>query len=644
MPLSMIAHRSNAFRRRLLLIGLLSLPACGGRVLNADPPAESDSTADARVSGLIAVLSDREANGGKLEATRKAIAGLVEIGAPAAPHLIKVIIEADPKASGTFAGNGPAYSALALDRMDKPAIESVRLVWDRLNEADRWKLMPFRGRHDYAAALPFALTSLDSKSDDIVGQAAGYLGIYQEAQARGPLLKKLNTAAPRVRWEVLDALALLGGDDVVDAVIRLLEKGSWAAKGEGLDPPDGGMPPWWPDGRPRVIAALRTLRATKSTPAVVTVLREKGEGRAYMGDVIVPFLLDQGGPECLAELNRIKNADPETLAPSVRRPDKLKGLAGLAMNYIEHRPRPRPAKEAPPTEARVQELIAVLSRPDAGTHDPRERTGKAIAELVGMEAFAAPHLIKVIVEADPKVIETFNGYGQAYSALALDEMGGPAVESVRRAWDKLDEAGRWKLMRFRGRHDYPAALSFAVASLDSKSDDIVGQAARYLGKYQEARGRQALLATLNTAALKVRWDALEALTKVGGPGVAEAYIQLLDKNSWAAKGEGLSPPPGVTPPWWPDGRPRVIEVLHTLKAKKAAGPALRLLQAKGTKLAYLGDYIIPLLSDQGRADCLPVLWRIAAARDEDIALSLHGPEYMRSLARKAAKVVAIRTQ
>jgi hypothetical protein len=63
---------------------------------------------DERVSALIAVLSDPEANGTKLEATRQAIAELVKIGPPAVPRLVRAIVEADRKDGGTVRGNGPA--------------------------------------------------------------------------------------------------------------------------------------------------------------------------------------------------------------------------------------------------------------------------------------------------------------------------------------------------------------------------------------------------------------------------------------------------------------------------------------------------------------------------------------------------------
>jgi competence protein ComGC len=319
-----------------ILIGLL-LPADQGIRAAGNRDEKGDPAVDEKVKALIVVLSDRQAAGDKLEETRKAIAELVKIGPPAVPHLIKVIVDADPKDGGTFRGNGPAYSALALDRMGKPAVEPVRQAWDKLDEANRWKLMRFRGKHDYAAALPFALASLDSKSDDVVAQAVRHIGQSKEAKAREPLLKKLNTAAPRVQWDVVDALTRLGGADIVEAFIKLLDKDSWAAKGEGLQPPPGTPPPWWPDGRPRVIESLRALKAEKAWPSLLKVLQEKGEGKAYLGAQIIPFLAEYGGIECVPELKRIAFARDKDILPSLDKPEDIRSLAGDAANAVAAR-------------------------------------------------------------------------------------------------------------------------------------------------------------------------------------------------------------------------------------------------------------------------------------------------------------------
>ena len=301
------------------------------------PTVGQSPAVETRVKSLIAVLSDRDAAGEKLERTREAIAELVKIGEPAVPLLVKTVVEADPKDGGTFNGNGSAYSALALDRIGKPAVGYVQALWPKLSEVDRWKLMRFRGQHDYAEALPFALASLDSRSETVCKQAVWFLGQYKEAMARRVLLDKLNTAPPRVRWEIIESLVEIRGEEVIDALVKLLDPDSWAAKGEGHPAFPGGVPPWWPDGRPRVISALRRLKAHKAAPVVLSILQSKGPGKAYMGSVIIPYLADFGTTGCIAELRLIDAARPEDFAESLGTPIEIKQMAKDAIRKIARR-------------------------------------------------------------------------------------------------------------------------------------------------------------------------------------------------------------------------------------------------------------------------------------------------------------------
>lgn len=309
-------------------VGLAAMTVQDSAPVRLLTPAEA-----ARVDALIAVLGDREANGERLEDTRKAIAELVKLGAPVAPRLIEVVVEADP----TNFGNKHGYANLALKNMGRPVVGPVRAAWPKLSEADRWKLMEFRGLHDYATALPFALTSLDSKSDDVLTQAVLFLGTHKERAGRAALVRKLNTAPPRVRWSVIDSLAAIGGDEVVDEFIKLLDKNSWVAKGEGLLPPAGTPPPWWPDGRPRLVAALHTLKAKRAVPTVLALLNERGKGHAYLGAQILPLLADFGGSECLPDLRLIRETPDAELAPSVEGPSLIKRRAEEVIKAITRR-------------------------------------------------------------------------------------------------------------------------------------------------------------------------------------------------------------------------------------------------------------------------------------------------------------------
>ena len=126
----------------------------------------------------------------------------------------------------------------------------------------------------------------------------------------------------------------------MEAIIKLLDRDSWAAKGEGLLPPEGPPPPWWPDGRPRVIESLVALKAARAVPVLLKVLIEKGSGRAYLGAQIIPFLADYGGPDCVDELKRIAFAKDEDVIRSVSyKPGDIRSMAGDAANAVAARPR-----------------------------------------------------------------------------------------------------------------------------------------------------------------------------------------------------------------------------------------------------------------------------------------------------------------
>jgi HEAT repeat protein len=172
-------------------------------------------------------------------------------------------------------------------------------------EADRWKFMDYRGKFDYAAALEFALASLRSKDLPIRRRAVEYLCRHQEPRAGPALLRMLHTEPSGLRWEVLDGLAQFGGRDVEDAFIALLAPQGWAAKGDHIVPPPTETPPWWPDGRAQVIGALGRLDARRSAPALLTVLQEKGPGKAYLAEFIMPLLGRWGHRDSIPELRRV---------------------------------------------------------------------------------------------------------------------------------------------------------------------------------------------------------------------------------------------------------------------------------------------------------------------------------------------------
>jgi HEAT repeat protein len=263
-----------------------------------DKARAQDKKLAERIDTLIQVFSDPDAQGENLFETGRAIKQLVAIGKPAVPQLIDAVLGKH----ATIA----VYSALVLDEIGAQAVEQVRARWPKLTEAKKWKLMRFRGKFDYQASLDFALASLGSKQPDVRRQAIEYAGLHKEAKARATLLKLLNREVPKEhRWVVIESLANVGNEKVADALIALLAKDSWAAKGKGLIHPPGYPPPWWPDGRVHVIEALGKMGARKAAPKLLEVLQEKGPDKAYLGLAIVPLLGEWGYAPSIPVLKRI---------------------------------------------------------------------------------------------------------------------------------------------------------------------------------------------------------------------------------------------------------------------------------------------------------------------------------------------------
>lgn len=255
---------------------------------------------------------------------RAEVKEVVKLGPKGLPGLIDAVVAR--RTRGPELGLAPelgvgsefypvSKAALTLDKVGEGAVGVVRARWGKLDDVQRWRLMRFRGQFDYDAALMYALASLDSKNVDVQEQAILYAGKYKEARARDKLIELLNNGAPRVRWKVVDALTQIGGDAVVDAFIDLLAPDSWAAKGKGRNwlPFEGTQPTWWPDYRAFIIDALRELKAKKSGPALLGVLREKGPGKGYLALQIAPALAEFEYREALPEFRRILMTAPESL-------------------------------------------------------------------------------------------------------------------------------------------------------------------------------------------------------------------------------------------------------------------------------------------------------------------------------------------
>jgi hypothetical protein len=130
---------------------------------------------------------------------------------------------------------------------------------------------------------------------------------------------------------VIDSLGSIGNDDeVADALVALLAKDSWAAKGTGLVL-RGELPPWGRDGRGYVIVALGKMGARKAAPKLLEVLQEKGPDKAHFEFAIVPLLAEWGHKPSIPVFKRLLVRDGTERRNIAEALLRLKDRSGMAV-------------------------------------------------------------------------------------------------------------------------------------------------------------------------------------------------------------------------------------------------------------------------------------------------------------------------
>jgi len=346
--------------------------------LMAVPPARGgDARVDRAVDALIEILGDPKAvDQERLQETTRAINALTAIGSPAVPKLIDAVLGTNNNAS--------LYAGHTLKQMSQnDTRDAVRERWDRLGDADRWRLAPYVSDVHFNAVADFAIASLKHKDEAVRIPAWTFIVKHRLSQrlepAKEPFLKALaGGESPRVRWHLLTEVPVFDAEKEADILIALLRPDSWAAKGEGRVYPPGGTAPWWPDGRELVIPILGKRKVKRAAPALITVLAEKGPGRAYLGHLIIPILGDFGDKEAVPELRRVLDTPSDQHERTLWGRDYLHVLAATALLQLGD----------PAGRARLRELLgskeslanglAALAFAHHGTKEDLEVLGKLL--------------------------------------------------------------------------------------------------------------------------------------------------------------------------------------------------------------------------------------------------------------------------
>ena len=291
--------------------------------------APADDDIDKAIAALIEVLRHPEARGERLEESRRAIAALTAVGKPAVPKLLDAILAKKDLAGG--------YCELALKEMpEDEAAEGIKERWEKVGTADRWKLVRFHARFEFDAVAKFALDCLDSKDAATRSEAWSFVVVNAKSKAVAPAKERYLKAlagdeVPQLRWWVLVRDPVFDAEKEADVLIGLLKPDSWAAKGDGRMPPLGRLPPGWPDGRNMVAEILGHRKVKRAAPAIIALLAEKGEGKAYFGYSVIAVLGELGDKAAVPELKRILAAKPDELLPSLDSALRLQAFAARSL-------------------------------------------------------------------------------------------------------------------------------------------------------------------------------------------------------------------------------------------------------------------------------------------------------------------------
>jgi HEAT repeat protein len=196
-----------------------------------------------------------------------------------------------------------------LERIEAGIHDDVAKRWQDLTDKQKWSLLQLDNCVGHAEAVPFVLRELESRKRPARHRALCWLGRNRVTELKPRLFQMLATEKSDLRWNILEILTSIGGEDVVDVLIGLLAPDSWVAKGKYAVHPPGPPLSCWPDERWKIIRALGELQAKRSAPVLLKVLQERGEGRAYLAAFTIPLLGEFNHQEAIPILKTILASD-----------------------------------------------------------------------------------------------------------------------------------------------------------------------------------------------------------------------------------------------------------------------------------------------------------------------------------------------
>jgi HEAT repeat protein len=432
---------------------------------------------------------------------------LVATGSPAVGDLLRGVTDADPEiASAALA---------ALGRIgDTRAISNVRGALEhrapQVRHAARLALERIEGIQDEPAdpmanwAAGKRLVERLADSDwTIRRDAVDALGVTRDKRAVPVLLTALRDPEPLVAYSAVLAAASIGGEDVVDGLLRALSDREVSNQGE-------------------IVAALGDLADVRAVPTLVSVVSTK--------PAIAPRAI-----EALGKLGDPRAVNVLVSGLRERRYLYEYGLIARALGQIGD-------KRA------VDGLLDLLSNPSAGTRgaavdalasigDKRSvpslvrvlegdeeaiasRAARALGTLGGAQA--ADALVQVLSTSDSIVLqwEAAESLSRLGDARAIDALIRLLDTSAPYAWPNLTEA--------LGRIDDPRATDALARACGHLDEEVRAEAIRGLARTHDERQVDLIVTKLDDATPSVRTAALDALATIGGTRSFDAVIHAFE--------------------------------------------------------------------------------------------------------------------
>ncbi len=401
--------------------------------------------------------------------------------------------------------------------LTEEAVEALQQLLRTGDEADRCHASRALGELRARRAVPALIERLRDEDIDVCIDAAEALGKMGNGEAVGPLLETLeNDPSGEVRTALIDAIGRLGGESVVDTLIR------WAAGGpdEAVWDEDEEWDHSW-DVQRTAVEALGRLRAPQAVPLLTEILT--GADVEDIEEEVMRALARIGGEGEAVLIQQLESGTPRQRRRAVRAlaicdtSSAWKAVLGCLRD-----PEPEVRVAAVGAFGSHTEISKFLRLLLALMHDKEPPVRTAVLALIStlripvdQSRAAVDRLIPMLEDASAAVRAAVI---DALRMLMTDDVESRAPEQVRRCVEDENDQVVANACLFLGQYgdsaDVPAL--FDVFEDSARDAAVRREAGLAIGALAASDGRtvEALTLALGDASQPVRLAALTALSQL----------------------------------------------------------------------------------------------------------------------------------